>query len=228
MACGCGASCVQLQLSASVLWLAFTPHVMLWVHFVCRWTSLVVAAEVFRYVATQSPAAAANVWQYFNGMRTLNDITGIKVRLHVGTHVVYVGAPLVRCPVWFILRTLPCPREQGLFGRSYITPNETHTPGGLWTPSTAPGFEGWTWKADASSDELCGHLFAFTTVSAFMNGSAGPDGAGSAQEAAQYLVDIADYITSNGFYLIGEQGLERLVVHGRLESTSVCSSAAPH
>ena len=84
MACGCGASCVQLQLSASVLWLAFTPHVMLWVHFVCRWTSLVVAAEVFRYVATQSPAAAANVWQYFNGMRTLNDITGIKVRLHCG------------------------------------------------------------------------------------------------------------------------------------------------
>ncbi len=91
-----------------------------------------------------------------------------------------------------------------MFGRSFVVPNETHSGGGLWTPSTAPGFEGWTWKADASSDELCGHLFAFTTVSAFMNGSAGPDGAGSAQEAAQYLVDIADYITSNGFYLIGE------------------------
>ena len=115
-----------------------------------------------------------------------------------------------------------------MFGRSFVVPNETHSGGGLWTPSTAPGFEGWTWKADASSDELCGHLFAFTTVANFMNGSAGPDGVGSAQEAAQYLVDIADYITSNGFYLIGEQGLERLVVHGRLESTSVCSSAAPH
>ncbi len=73
----------------------------------------------------------------------------------------------------------------------------------MWTPSNASGFEGWTWKADASSDELCGHLLAFTVVSTFMNASAGPGSAGSAQEAAQFLVDIADYITSNGFYLIG-------------------------
>jgi hypothetical protein len=99
---------------------------------------------------------------------------------------------------------LVCIGGQGLFGRSFVVPNETHGADGLWVNSTAPGFEGWQWKADASSDELCGHLFAFTTVATFMNGSAGPGGAGSAQESAQYLVDIADYITSNGFYLIGE------------------------
>jgi hypothetical protein len=46
----------------------------------CRWTSLVVAAEVFRFVVTQSEDAASNVWQYYGGMRNLNRVTGIQVR----------------------------------------------------------------------------------------------------------------------------------------------------
>ena len=203
-----------------------------------------VAAEVFRYTATQNEAAASTVWQYFDGMRDLNDVTGIKAseegdipgNWRVGWEAVAAPISPLFCsssvifPVTYhVLQShFVAVSIQGLFGRSFVVPNETHGDDGLWVNSTAPGFEGWQWKADASSDELCGHLFAFTTVANFMNGSAGPDGVGSAQEAAQYLVDIADYITSNGFYLIGEQGLERLVVHGRLESTSVCSSAAPH
>ncbi len=44
------------------------------------WTSLVVAAEVFHYVATKDPAAADLAWHYYDGMRLLNRITGIRVR----------------------------------------------------------------------------------------------------------------------------------------------------
>ena len=43
------------------------------------WTSLVVAAEVFHYVATNDPAAADLAWHYYDGMRLLNRITGIRV-----------------------------------------------------------------------------------------------------------------------------------------------------
>jgi hypothetical protein len=59
-------------------------------------------------------------------------------------------------------------------------------------------------------------------VSTFMNGSAGPGSAGSAQEAAQFLVDIADYITSNGFYLIG--GVAQHREHAR-RFVDACSCA---
>ena len=92
------------------------------------WTSLVVAAEVFRYVATNDSDAAALAWHYYDGMRLLHRITGIN----------------------------------GLIARSAVAPNETHSGGGLWTPSTVPQYAGWTWKADASSDEVVGHLLAFT------------------------------------------------------------------
>jgi hypothetical protein len=45
------------------------------------WTSLVVAAEVLRYVATNDSEAAAAAWHYYDGMKLLNRITGIKVVL---------------------------------------------------------------------------------------------------------------------------------------------------
>ena len=48
-----------------------------------------------------------------------------------------------------------------------MAPNETNGGGGLWTNSTVPEYAGWMWKADASSDEVCGHLLAFT-VRAFV------------------------------------------------------------
>jgi hypothetical protein len=39
-----------------------------------------------------------------------------------------------------------------------------------------------------------------------MNGSTAPSGEGSASEAALILGDLADYIVSNGFYLIDYDG----------------------
>ena len=36
------------------------------------------SAEVFRYLATNDSDALAKAWHYYDGMRILNDITGIK------------------------------------------------------------------------------------------------------------------------------------------------------
>ncbi len=41
------------------------------------WTSLVVAAEVFRFLVTGDPRAHDAAVHYFNGMKLLNEITGI-------------------------------------------------------------------------------------------------------------------------------------------------------
>ncbi len=57
--------------------------------------------------------------------------------------------PPPRARLLLLVRATPH-RQQGLIARSYVTPNETHGGGGLWTPSTAQGYENWTWKADAS------------------------------------------------------------------------------
>merc|ERR1719223_2042198 len=84
------------------------------------WTSLVVGAQALRYHVTKAADAAAEAWRYYDGMRLLNRITGIK----------------------------------GLIGRSAVDPNHTHGAGGKWTPSTVAAYKGWTWKADASSDEV--------------------------------------------------------------------------
>jgi hypothetical protein len=45
-----------------------------------EYTSIIVAAEAYRFLATNDPAALDLLWQYVDGMRLLNDITGIKVR----------------------------------------------------------------------------------------------------------------------------------------------------
>jgi hypothetical protein len=51
---------------------------------------------------------------------------------------------------------------QGLIARSAVDPSETHSGGGEWVPSSVPEYAGWTWKADASNDEVVGHTMAFT------------------------------------------------------------------
>ena len=51
------------------------------------WTSLVVAANALRFVSTGEEEAAALAWHYYDGMRLLNEITGIKVCVCEGTCV---------------------------------------------------------------------------------------------------------------------------------------------
>ena len=132
------------------------------------WTSLVVAAEAFRYAVTGAQDAYNNATSYFQGMRLLNTLTGIK----------------------------------GLMARSFVTPNETHSPGGTWHNSTVPGYEGWMWKGDTSSDEVVGHMFAYPIVGKIMNGSQTEVG----QQALDLIYDIVYYIVSNNYYLIDVTG----------------------
>lgn len=42
------------------------------------WTSLIVAAEAFRYQVTKEDEAAESAWHFFDGMKLLNTVTGVK------------------------------------------------------------------------------------------------------------------------------------------------------
>ena len=133
------------------------------------WTSLVVAAESFRYAVTGAADARSNATSYFGGMQLLNLLTGIK----------------------------------GLMARSFVTPNETHSNDGTWHNSTVSGYEDWQWKGDTSSDEVAGHMFAYSILAKIMNGSSTETG----QQALDLISNIVYYIVSNDFYLIDVTGL---------------------
>ncbi len=133
------------------------------------WSSLIVAAESFRYAVTGAPDALSNATSYFEGMRNLNLVTGIT----------------------------------GLMARSFLTPNETQQSGNGWNNSTAPGFEGWQWLGDTSSDEVVGHMFAYSVFAKIMNGEQSPYG----RLALDLIYNIVYYIVSNDFQLIDITGL---------------------
>lgn len=86
----------------------------------------------------------------------------------------------------------------GLMARSALAPGSPvqHDPD--WHNSTAPGFSGWQWKGNASSDEVVGHSFAYPAVVNML----GPDSPAS-QKALKTFEDIIGYILSNDYYLIG-------------------------
>lgn len=132
------------------------------------WTSLVVAAEAFRYAVTGDPDALNKSITYFEGMHLLNTITGIT----------------------------------GLMARSYLPPGQPITSGGTWHNATIPGYEGWIWKGDTSSDEVTGHMFAYSIFAKIMNGSETEYG----QQALQLISNIVHYIVANDFYLIDITG----------------------
>jgi hypothetical protein len=132
------------------------------------WTSLVVAAEVFRYAVTGDNDAYETAVSYFEGMRMLNVFTGIK----------------------------------GLMARSFIVPGEPITSGGTWHNVTIPGYEGWQWKGDTSSDEVTGHMFAYPIFAKLMNQSSE-----YVPLALELIDNIVHYIVENDFYLIDITGL---------------------
>ena len=89
------------------------------------------------------------------------------------------------------------PGIPGLISRSVVGPG-AGPQGDGWHNSTAPGFDGWQWKGDASSDEVVGHLFAYTTVALTIPTLAA--------EADSAVVDLVWYITVNNFTLIDVTG----------------------
>ena len=133
------------------------------------WTSLVVAAESFRYAVTGEQDALNKSLSYFGGMLKLNEFTAIR----------------------------------GLMARSFLPPGQPITSGGTWHNVTLPGYEGWIWKGDTSSDEVTGHMFAYPIFAKIMGGAETPQG----QQALQLIENIVYYIVSNNFYLIDVTGL---------------------
>ncbi|KAA0166679.1 hypothetical protein FNF28_03053 [Cafeteria roenbergensis] len=93
---------------------------------------------------------------------------------------------------------------KGLMARSCIAPGAPPPGAGKWFNATAPGFEGWMWKGDTSSDEVSGHLFGWTLALTRLPFAQGDHIDKAA--AASYLVDIATYIAENGFHLIDGDG----------------------
>lgn len=116
------------------------------------WTAFVAAAELLRYSVTNDPAAADSARRLFAGLDLLHNITGVP-----GLYARSVCAP----------DEVGCAAQRNTLRRScksQVAPGCCpHNACGLqWRNSTAPGLEGWVWKSDTSSDETCGHFFAFT------------------------------------------------------------------
>ena len=84
--------------------------------------------------------------------------------------------------------------------RSALSPNESHTSEFPWENATVPQFLGWQFKSDTSSDEVVGHMFAFSGALHAMElgGFTTPEYDDMRAELATYLVNIVDHIVSNG------------------------------
>ncbi len=103
------------------------------------WTSLVVAAEYYRYRVTGESAALSTGSRFFSGMVLLNEITGQR---------------------GLMARSACDPLETN------VTCAVGSAGGDLrqWLPSPVANFSGWVWKSDTSSDEVVGHVFALLAV----------------------------------------------------------------
>ena len=89
----------------------------------------------------------------------------------------------------------------GLMARTVLAPNETHPGGPDWYNSTVPGYEGWVWQHNTSSDDVTGHMFGLPIFAKVMNQSLL-----ETQEAAQIVHDIATYIVEHDFELVDLDG----------------------
>lgn len=128
------------------------------------WTSLVVGAEYMRYAVTREPEALQSASTYLRGMVLLNNVTGV---------------------AGLVARSACGPAEKGV--TCHTNPTDGH-----WVNSSAPGYAGWIWKRDASSDEVVGHAFAFSVAARL---SPLPD---ERALAAKLLTDLVGGIVRNG------------------------------
>eukprot|EP00040_Diaphanoeca_grandis_P019454 m.102767 g.102767 ORF g.102767 m.102767 type:complete len:842 (-) comp27434_c0_seq1:392-2917(-) len=140
------------------------------------WSSLVVAAEYFRYAVTGDPEALATGSKYFAGLVLLNTITDKK------------GLMARSCCAPDEIKAGTC------MDGSWIHDHET------WWNSTAAGYEGWTWKGDTSSDESTGHVFGLSVVAKLS------PIASEREKATSLLNDIVSGIANHDYALIGHSG----------------------
>jgi hypothetical protein len=140
------------------------------------WTSLVVAAEYFRYRVTGDTEALSSGSRFFSGLVLLHRVTGKR---------------------GMVARSACDPQEKGKTCAGNGTWIHDRT---RWLNSSARGYSGWVWKSDTSSDETTGHVFALQLVA-----SLSPNATERAM-AASLLVDLVGGICTHGYRLIDVDG----------------------
>lgn len=135
------------------------------------WTSMYLAAELFRYAVTQSKDAKANAYEAFEAMERLTEISGID------------GFPA---------RTYELDSYQS-------SDREPDKPEGQKVWQLAKD-ERWRWKSSTSSDESCGHFFAFALFAELA-----PDQAWRDRAIRQIQIQM-DHIIANDWYLVSYNG----------------------
>jgi hypothetical protein len=136
------------------------------------WTALAAGAESLRYAATKNDSAKALAFGFFEGLESLYNITG----------------------------------KAGLMARSLNAPGEPYDPGHhdktRWHNATAPGYAGYVWKGDTSSDEVTGHFFGYQLV-----GDLATEAGSSARARVDRLqLTVAIHLVRNAFQLIDVTG----------------------
>lgn len=146
------------------------------------WTSLHVVAQSMKFAVTGDTAAATQAAYHLHGLRLLNEVTGI----------------------------------HGLFARCCLPPG--HTPPAASSPilpvlGSAPidslawhnstALPGWTWEGDTSSDEVAGHVMAYTVAASLL----AQVNATAAGVASSLLVNLTRYVVLNNYTLVDVTGL---------------------
>ena len=90
----------------------------------------------------------------------------------------------------------------GLMARTVLSPTEAHPGGDYWYNATVPGFEGWVWQGNTSSDDVTGHMFGLPIFANVLGGTVA-----DATIAAKLVGEIATYIAEHDYFLIDINGL---------------------
>lgn len=144
------------------------------------WTSMYLAGELFRYAVTKEEDAKRNAYEAFEAMERLTDITpmhGFPARSYerdgyeVGLHA------------------------NGFSEEWYEKHVEEH--GRVWQLADD---KKWRWKSTTSSDESCGHFFAFALFAELA-----PDQEWKDRAIHQIKIQM-DHIMDNNWYLVDWNG----------------------
>jgi hypothetical protein len=145
------------------------------------WTSLLVAAESFRFAVTKDPAAAQTAWNTFLGMKSLGDVTGISGLIARGA----VGPEYT---------PKPNPGHDG-----WVASNASGYEGWYWMCDAS--------SDEVSGHEMAYGIVA-QLVAPYINYTSanGNGNATAVAEAADTLLRLAVYIVSNNFTLVDYTG----------------------
>lgn len=145
------------------------------------WTSMYLAAEMFRYLATGDKEALQNCRESFDAMERLFTLSGIP-------------GLFGRCIERKGTVTFKDEYRQNI--EAYWYPGYAHTPSS-WRHSPDPE---WDWRGSASSDQAVGQYFALTLIAQYMDDK-------DMQQRAIHLIDqLTGYIVDNGLTLVDFDG----------------------